>query len=304
MRKLGCSLLSALALVCTLLAAGLPARQERTAQSHEEGAYGSKFFEELRTIFGRFRNTDLQRVFEQAEPVQCSELVGRQGEWRTVAFFNENRELGDWCRESLEEVRSDLAVYTFKGTCSGEQGSIEVGTEFPTDESIQAYNRREIDLDRIDVMVNDPVDARMDPKTGALTFDLPYLFRTGRKGTMDIYSLMAPDRNSAYATDVTNRWECRAVSSKDVTYRFLICRSSTSPLRPARRNENYVSAFGAAAYFVLSDGTEAQSSVNLSFGNETQASDKAPETAPAEPTVPRPTLKRPAKTNPSPPPGP
>jgi hypothetical protein len=295
-------LLCPLLFVGALTAAGIPARQEQQAPSGEQTAYGSKFFDELRTIFGRFRDSDLQRVFQEAQPIQCSELVGRQGEWRTVAFFNENRELGDWCRESLEEVKSDLAVYTFKGTCSGDQGTVEVGSEFPTSAGIEAYNHREIDLNQIDVTVNDPVHARLDPQTMAYTFELPYLFLTGQRGTMKIYSLMAPDRDSAYATDVTSRWECKSVSSKDVTYRFLICRTATVPRGPVRRNERYVPAFGASAFFILSDGTEAQSSVNLSFGDETHPADKPAATAPPPPdtSVPRPTLKRPAKPNPPP----
>ena len=301
MHKTAFLLWSHLLLVCALLAASLPAQQEPQTQSREERTYGSKFFEDLRTIFGRFRNADLQRVFQEAEPIQCSELVGRQGEWRTVAFFNENRELGDWCRESLEEVKSDLAVYTFKGTCSGDQGTIQVGMEFPTSAGIEAYNRQELDLNQIDVTVNDPVNAGLDPQTMALTFDLPYLFLTGRRGSMNIYSLMAPDRNSAYASDMTSRWECKSVSSKDVTYRFLICRTSTVPRSPARRNEKWVPAFGASAFFILSDGTEAQSSVNLSFGDETHPSEKPAEKSPVLASPPRPALKRPPKPDPPPP---
>src|SRR5437667_11948938 len=54
--------------------------------------YDRKFFIQLRGVFGRFRDSDLERVFDQAKPIQCSELVNDEGEWRTVAFFNENRE--------------------------------------------------------------------------------------------------------------------------------------------------------------------------------------------------------------------
>src|SRR5579871_1522166 len=56
--------------------------------------YDRKFFIQLRGVFGRFRDSDLERVFERAQPIQCSELVNDEGEWRTVAFFNEKRELG------------------------------------------------------------------------------------------------------------------------------------------------------------------------------------------------------------------
>src|SRR5262245_57517307 len=46
--------------------------------------YDRKFFVQLRGVFGRFRDSDLQRVFETARPIQCSELVSGDGEWRTV----------------------------------------------------------------------------------------------------------------------------------------------------------------------------------------------------------------------------
>ena len=164
-------------------------------QSSKESTYGSKFFDQLHSIFGRFRDADLQRVFQEAQPIQCSELVGRKGEWRTVAFFNEDRELGDWCRESLEEVKADLAVYTFKGVCSGDQGTIQVATEFPTAAGIKAYNHREIDLNQVDVTMNEPVNASLNPRTMAYTFELPYLFLTGRRGSTNVYSLVAPDRD-------------------------------------------------------------------------------------------------------------
>ena len=266
------------------------------AQSSQEGTFGSKFFDQLHTIFGRFRDADLERVFQQAQPITCTELVGRKGEWRTVAFFNEDRELGDWCRESLEEVKGDLAVYTFKGTCSGDKGTVQVTTEFPTSASIEAYNRHEIELNQIDITANDPVSATLNPRTMAYTFELPYLFRTGRRGATDVYSFTAPDRDAAYATDVTSRWECKSVSSKDVTYRFFICRTATIPRSQAARAQKWEPAFGSSGFFILSDGTEAQTSVNLSFGAANQPAEKPADAAPASPD--RPTLKRTPKISP------
>src|SRR5262245_46309502 len=106
MCKTALRLLPALLLIGAFLAARLPAQQEqqvRREQDAEKTPYGSTFFDQLRSIFGRFREADLQAVFRDAKPIECSELVGRKGEWRTVAFFNENRRLGDWCRASLEE---------------------------------------------------------------------------------------------------------------------------------------------------------------------------------------------------------
>jgi hypothetical protein len=265
----------------------------------EDGAYGARFFDQLRSIFGRFRQSDLQRVFRDAQPIQCSELVGRKGQWRPVAFFNEDRSLGDWCRESLLEVKTDLAVYAFQGRCSGEQGKVQVASEFPTAASLEEYNQRKIDLDQIDITMNDPVDAVLNDRTMAYTFELPYLFLTS--GDSDpsrrIYSYIAPDRHSSYAKDVSARWECKAVASKDVTYRFLICRVAIVPQGKLARNQKVEHTFGSSAFFILSDGTEAQTKVNLSFGD----GDKPAEENPADikdkeepPAIgpPRPVLKR------------
>ncbi len=280
-------------LVCTSLPLGSVRAQDAQGRpSAEEDRYGSKFFDQLRTIFGRFQNSDLDRVFQQSKPIQCSELVGRKGEWRPVAFFNEDRRLGDWCRESLEEVRNDLSVYTFKGSCSGEQGAVQVATEFPTAASIEDYNAGRIDVNQVDVTANDPVTAVLDPKTMAYKFSLPYLFLTGHQGSTNIYSLIAPNRDSAYATEVTNLWECKAVSSEDVTYRFLICRTTTAPRGNSARNQKWERAFGASAYFILSDGTEAQTAVNLTFGDGTDRSASPPEAAPSVNVPGRPQLTR------------
>src|SRR5262249_45001813 len=93
--------------------------------------YDRRFFVQLHTVFGRFRDADLERVFDKARPIQCSELVNDEGEWRTVAFFNERRDLGDWYRSSFDEVKNDLAVFIFTGACRGEHGPVQLTTKFP-----------------------------------------------------------------------------------------------------------------------------------------------------------------------------
>src|SRR5262244_3065912 len=145
-------------------------------QALETERYDRRFFVQLRTVFGRFRNTDLDRAFEKAQPIQCSELVNEEAEWRTVAFFNEKRELGDWYRKSLEEVKNDPSVFVFKGVCRGEHGPVQLTTKFPVTETIEAYSERRIDFDEIAVNVNPPVRAGFDPQAEAYTFELPYLF--------------------------------------------------------------------------------------------------------------------------------
>ena len=276
----------ALLLTCGLL----PAQQEQQEESGEESRYGSNFFDQLHIIFGRFHDSDLQRAFQEAQRIQCPELVAGKGEWRPVAFFNEDRTLGDWYRESLEEVKAHLEVYTFKGECRGDEGTVEVTTEFPTDESVEDYNQRRIKLSQVDITVNDPVKAVLNPKTMAYTFDLPYLFLKSQKASTKTYSLLAPDRNAVYATDVSNRWECKAVSSKDVTYRFLICRTATIPLGAAARNKKWEPSFGSSAFFILSDGMATHTSVKVIVGGGASSSEKPADTAPSAPA--RPVLKR------------
>src|SRR5207237_10594286 len=106
-------------------------QRETQIQGPQESQYSRKFFVQLKGIFGRFRDADLDRVFDSAEPIQCSELVNGNGEWRTVAFFNEKRELGDWYRSNLDEVKHDTAVFIFSGVCRGEHGLVDVTTTFP-----------------------------------------------------------------------------------------------------------------------------------------------------------------------------
>src|SRR5687768_14922732 len=83
-------------------AANVYAQREQQIQPTDDAPYGRRFFAQLRGVFGRFRDADLQRAFDNARPIQCSQLVNDSGEWRTVAFINEKRELGDWYRRSLE----------------------------------------------------------------------------------------------------------------------------------------------------------------------------------------------------------
>jgi hypothetical protein len=217
-------------------------------------------------VFGRFREADLERVFDRAQPIQCSELVNDEGEWRTVAFFNEKRELGDWYRSRLEEVKSDLAVFLFKGVCRGEHGPVQLTTKFPVTESVEAYEQKRIDLEEVAVNVNAPVRTVFNAENQAYSFDLPYLFLISQQDSENIYSLNPPHlmERQKYATDVINHWDCKSVSENSVTYQFLICRTTTLPRRSIERTQGRA-AFGASAYFILSDGKEASSSVKLTF---------------------------------------
>jgi hypothetical protein len=62
-------------------------------------------------------------------------------------------------------------------------------------------------------------------------------------------------------------WACKSVIAENVTYQFLICRTTTLPRNTLERN-GARAAFGASAYFILSDGKEASSSVKLSYDSD------------------------------------
>jgi hypothetical protein len=254
----------ALVLTLTLMPGTVAARQQENSPK-EQIDLGAKFTHQLRTVFGRFRHADLQQVFASAQPVQCSDLVSDDGEWREVAFFNENRGLGGWFRTSLKEIRSKLDVYTFSGTCSGPKSPISVATRFPVDSSLRAYNRREIRFSDIQVKGNAPVVAGFERETQAYTFDLPYLYRVSEPGDAPLYALSPRLISDRYAPDVINRWECKSVVAEDLTYRFLICRTSLFPRNTPRSSRN--APYGLSAFSILSDGQEASSSVSLSYGD-------------------------------------
>src|SRR5215470_16174549 len=144
-------------------------REQAIPRPDDSQQYGRRFFLQLRAVFGRFRDADLQRVFDTAQPIQCSELVNEPGEWRTVAFFNEKRELGDWYRSNFDEVKNDLSVFIFKGICRGEHGPVQLTTKFPVSESIEAYNQNRIRLEEVPVNVNAAVRMAFDSQSQAYT---------------------------------------------------------------------------------------------------------------------------------------
>jgi hypothetical protein len=258
----------ALALTLTLPASGAAGRQQENS-AQEKIDLGAKFSLQLRTVFGRFRHADLQFVFDNAKPIQCSDLVSDSGEWREVGFFNENRGLGGWFKTSIKEIRSKLDVYTFNGPCSRPQSPISVATRFPVDPSLKAYQHGEIGFADIQVKSNAPVVASFEKETQAYTFDLPYLYRVSEPDASPLYALSPRSMSDRYASDVINRWECKSVVAEDLTYRFLICRTSLFPRNTPRSGGNVRIPYGLSAFSILSDGQEATSSVSLTFGNTT-----------------------------------
>jgi len=246
------------------------------AQSAGSGstAYDSKFFQVLKTVFDNFGDVDLQRAFQSAQPITCPELVGN---WRQAAFFNEDRNLERWYFKSFEEVQSELSRYIFEGTCASESGALDLATRFPVRESVEAYNRSQVEFDRIAFKSNPPVKATFDSKSRVYIFELPYLYPTGIRD--NTYTLVPQGASTKLAADVTNRWECKAVKSADVTYRFLLCRTSIVPRNRSVRNASE-DKIGKSAYVLLTDGREARATTSLRFTTEAPPASKAiPKTA-------------------------
>jgi len=255
----------------------LLAQRERQVPRPDPGE--QKFFEQLRSLFGRFRDGDLQRAFDTAGPIRCSDLVSDDGEWRPVAFFNEDRKLGAWYHSSLEEVKGDLSAYIFKGTCTTEQSSVQLVTKFPVKDSLDRYADGRIHFNEIKINVNGAVRASFDSRSEAYRFDLPYLYSVTQRNSREVvYSLVADRSTDHYVTNVTNQWDCKSVHANDLTFQFLICDTQTVPLNEEPRGRG-TRSFGAAAYFILSDGKEASTSMKLSFGDGSGSNaEKPPET--------------------------
>jgi len=248
---------------------GLGHPQSTPTQASSE-TYDAKFFQVLQVLFDTFRDTDLQRSFQAAPPIGCSELLG---DWRTAAFFNENRNLERWFYKTIEEVQADLSRYIFQGKCSSESADVQVASRFPVRDSMEAYNKGQIEFDRITFRINAPVGAKFDSKARVYAFDLPYLYVTGRNGSNTTYSMMPPDAAAKYVQEVTNRWECKAVKNTDITYRFLLCRTTILPRNPALRSQSEDRERGTSAYVLLTDGREARASVTLAFPTSTPRRD-------------------------------
>jgi len=236
----------------------------------------ARFVRQVRRIFGQFRHADLQQLYKTAQPVMCSELVSDNGEWREVGFFNENRGFGNWFRTSIAEIRSQLDVYKFEGSCDRETSPLRVTTRFPLDQSLKANREGLIPFDEIKIRVNAPVTGHFEKRTEAYVFDLPYLYRVSDTNTHPLYALSPRTLSDEYAPEAVNRWECKAVTAEDVTFRFLICRTTLLSASSSPLNVNAKTAYGTSAFSILTDGQEAFASVKLSFADDTDLSGDQP----------------------------
>jgi hypothetical protein len=262
----------AVLLFAGILGFPVPGRTQSVATEDSRADYDARFFQVLQSVFDTVRDADLQGVFQAATPIGCSDLLG---DWRTAAFFNEDRNLERWFYKTFEEVQADLSRYIFQGRCGSETSGVQVVSRFPVRESMEAYNKGQLEFDRIAFKTNAPVEARFDSKTRVYAFELPYLYVTGRNGARNTYSMMPPDVSAKVAEEVTNRWECKAVRNAEITYRFLLCRTTILPRDRAIRSRLEEGTRGASAYVLLTDGREARATFTLSFPTDAKSTGKS-----------------------------
>jgi hypothetical protein len=250
------------------LAGHAQVRRQVPAPAQETGGdFGSKFFDDLRSLFGRLQRAELDRAFQQARSARCSDLVaGQMDEWKEVAFLNDDRKLGDWHFDNIEDVKSNLVAFVFSGTCRGDQGSLRVATSYPVTESLQEFQQGKIKFSQILINDNDPVSVTFDRSTSAYTFQLPYVYSERKNGTDVTYTLMPPRKTSTPEAGVAIEFRCKAVSDADLTYRFLLCRSRVTTAGSRNYEQEVKLSLGSAAYYILSDGKEASTNVKLDFG--------------------------------------
>lgn len=210
-------------------------------------------------MFDRFSETDLKHIFQDARPIQCSELIRGTGEWEDVAFFSGNRKFGNWYRSNFDEVMNNVAVFTFEGECGFEQARLRLTTKFPVNEG-SVHDDGQVGFHDSRARANPPVSTSFNVYTKAYDFELPYLFKGKDENGGSIYTFSPQRVSDRYLTHVTSRWECKALTQEYLTYDFLVCHTYLFGYEPAEIKPDriqHTTQFGGSAYFILSNGKEA-----------------------------------------------
>src|SRR5262245_4966767 len=226
--------------------------------------FGAKFLDNLQTLFGRLETSELDSAFQRAKAIRCSDLIGQSGEWKDVGFLNDNRNLAAWHYGNIDDVKSDPVRYVFSGRCTTEQASLRLATQYPVKESYEQFRKGTIPLSKVAVRDNPPVSVLFDRSTDSYTFQLPFLYAEVASRAETTYTLTPPTAASRPEAKLAAEFRCRAISDADLTYRFLLCRINLNAANFQQRIPDSPSSW---AYYILSDGREASSTVNLSFEN-------------------------------------
>ena len=140
-------------------------------------------------------------------------------------------------------------------------------------ESLEQVIAGKIPFAKVVVRENKSVKASFDRSTNSYKFRLPFLYLEQSLAALSIdtlYTLMPPTAASKPVSDTAEEFQCKGVTDGDLIYRFLLCRTRLFATKGPPVNWN----MGSFAYYILSDGKEASSSVRLNFGD-------SPSTAPA-----------------------
>jgi hypothetical protein len=279
------------AISLSVIPASAQIRRQVEAPAADNRDFSSKFFDDLRSLFGKLQRSELEQAFRRAKPIRCSDLAGQSGEWKEVAFLNDDRTLGDWHFESIEDVKRDITAFVFSGTCRGEQGPLKVATSFPVKETMEKFEAGRIPFSQIVIVDNDPVSVIFDAASEAYTFELPYVYAERKNSTGGTYTLIPPLTTSRPERNEAIEFRCKTLSDAELTYRFLLCRTRLVDRDVRTQRQDVKQPLGNAAYYILSDGKEASSSVKLVFGDA--------DTAKPAPSTARPTDDAPAPTEPA-----
>lgn len=261
--------------------------------------FGAKFLDDLKTLFGRLETSELNSAFQRARAIRCSDLLGRSGEWKDVGFLNDNRNLAAWHYEDIDSVKDDPVRFVFSGMCSTDQAALRLATRYPIKESFNQYRKGGIPLSKVAVRDNPPVSVIFDRATNSYTFQLPFLYAEGKSREETTYTLEPPTSGSRPEAGLADEFRCKAISDTDLTYRFLLCRTALVNLNAVNSKDRMPDSPNGWAYYILSDGREASSTVNLSFENAPPApkAEKPERDAPVAPPAPAP---RPSPPRPEP----
>jgi hypothetical protein len=227
---------------------------------------GSKFFDDLRSLSGFNEQTD------RASSVRKRSTVRPRGRRASRKAFNDDRRLGDWHFDSIDEVKRDLVTFVFSGNCSTQQGPVKVLTSYPVQESFDKFQKGQIPFSKVVIKGNDPVSVIFDRPSEAYIFELPYLYLEKRNstGTGNIYTLTPPLTTSKPDPDVAEEFRCKALSDAELTYRFLLCRIRVVSRDARVQRQNERQELGNAAYYIfLTAGSKLHVNCHLRYNRVT-----------------------------------
>ena len=221
-----------------------------------------------RDSFRRFRAFSIPSV------PRISSVFSRPRRQSAVRNFWET---GEPRRSSMRTQSRELVLQDLRGSAGGSfpihlPGTLQLRvrkcrgvSRFPVRDSMEAYNKGEIEFDRIAFKINAAVGATFDSRARVYAFELPYLYVPGRNGANSTYSMMPPNAAAKYAQEVTNRWECKRSRTRMLPTASCFAGPRSFRRNRAIRNQAEDGERGSSAYVLLTDGREARATFTLAF---------------------------------------